>query len=93
MVRADRVDPENVVTEDTMTLVHIDLLEGHPPERLERLIAEVTDAVGGSLRVEPDTVHVVINEMKPHQYGLGGKAWPAVVEARRHQDHDGHATV
>ncbi len=68
-----------------MPLVHIDLVEGRPPERLERLIAEVSTAVAESLDAPIETVRIVINELKPNQYGVGGKPWPVVVEERRRQ--------
>lgn len=72
-----------------MPLVHIDLMEGRPPERLERMIAEVSQAIAESLDAPMDSIRIIINEMKPYQYGVGGMSWPAVVEARRHQrDHE-----
>ncbi len=68
-----------------MPLVHIDLMEGRPPDRIERMIAEVSEAIARSLDAPIETVRIVINELKPHQYGVGGLAWPAVLEARRQQ--------
>ena len=68
-----------------MPLVHIDMMEGRPPDRIERMIAEVSEAIARSLDAPIDTVRIIVNEMKPHQYGVGGMAWPAVIEARRQQ--------
>ena len=68
-----------------MPLVHIDLMEGRPPERLERMIAEVSEAIARTLDAPIGTVRIIVNEMQPHQYGVGGKAWPAVVEERQRQ--------
>ncbi len=71
-----------------MPLVHIDIVAGRPPESIERMIAEVSEAIARSLDAPLETVRIVINELKPHQYGVGGKSWPAVLEERRHQrDH------
>jgi 4-oxalocrotonate tautomerase len=75
-----------------MPLVHIDLLEGRPPERIERMIAEVSEAIATSLDTSIDAVRVIVNEMKPHQYGVGGKAWPVVLEERRHQQNHQETT-
>jgi 4-oxalocrotonate tautomerase len=66
-----------------MPLVRIDMLEGRPPERLEHMIAEVSDAIARSLDAPVETVRIVVNELKPHQYGVGGKAWPVVAAERR----------
>jgi len=68
-----------------MPLVHIDLMEGRSPERIERMIEEVSKAIATSLEAPIDTVRIVVNEMRPHQYGVAGKAWPAVLEERRRQ--------
>ncbi|HSF85746.1 MAG TPA: 2-hydroxymuconate tautomerase [Acidimicrobiia bacterium] len=66
-----------------MPLVRIDMVEGRPPERLERMIAEVSEAIARSLEAPIESVRIVINELKPHQYGVGGRAWPVVAEDRR----------
>lgn len=65
-----------------MPLVHIDLMEGRPPEKIETMISTVSEAIAASLEAPIETVRVVVNEMAPHQYGVGGKSWPAVVEER-----------
>lgn len=66
-----------------MPLVHIDLMEGRSPDRIERMIAAVSEAIARSLDAPIESVRIVVNEMKPHQYGIGGLSWPAVVAARR----------
>ena len=68
-----------------MPIVKIDLLEGRPIEKIETMISAVSEAVASSLDAQIDTVRVIVNEMKPHQYGVGGKAWPLVVQERRTQ--------
>jgi 4-oxalocrotonate tautomerase len=66
-----------------MPIVHIDLLTGRPPERISALIREVSDAVAHALDAPVESVRIVVNEMQPHQYGVGGKPWPEVAEERR----------
>jgi 4-oxalocrotonate tautomerase len=66
-----------------MPLVHIDMMEGRSPEKIEKMIGAVSEAIASSLEAPIGTVRIVVNEMKPHQYGVGGKAWPVVVEERR----------
>jgi phenylpyruvate tautomerase PptA (4-oxalocrotonate tautomerase family) len=34
-------------------------------------------------------VRVVVNEMQPHQYGVGGKPWPQVLQERRQAQEGG----
>ncbi|MGH9116753.1 MAG: 2-hydroxymuconate tautomerase [Acidimicrobiales bacterium] len=65
-----------------MPLVHIDLMEGRPPERVEEMIAAVSEAIASTLDAPIETVRVVVNEIRPHQYGVGGKPWSVVVEER-----------
>ncbi len=66
-----------------MPIVHIDMVEGRPPDRIERMIAGVSEAIAHSLDAPIETVRIIVNEMKPHQYGVGGKSWPLVVEERQ----------
>ncbi len=69
-----------------MPLVHIDLMEGRSPEKIEKMIASVSEAIASSLDAPMETVRIIVNEMQPHQYGVGGKAWPVVLEERRRQE-------
>lgn len=55
-----------------MPFVKIDLLEGRPPELLERLIARVSATVAETLDTPIDRVRVVISEVPPHLWGIGG---------------------
>ncbi len=75
-----------------MPLVHIDLMEGRSPDRIDGMIAAVSEAIAQSLDAPIESVRIVVNEMKPHQYGIGGLSWPAVVEARRRQVDGGEET-
>lgn len=66
-----------------MPLVHIDIMEGRPEEKVERMIGAVSQAIATSLEAPIETVRVIVNEMKPYQYGVGGKSWTTVLEERR----------
>jgi len=65
-----------------MPLVTINLMEGRPPEKIERMITGVSDAIADALDAPIDSVRIVVNEMREHQYGVGGKPW-RVVQAER----------
>lgn len=55
-----------------MPFVRIDLLEGRPPELLERLIERVSATVSETLDTPIDRVRVVISEVPAHLWGIGG---------------------
>jgi 4-oxalocrotonate tautomerase len=63
-------------------LIHVDLLEGRSAEQHAALIRGLTDATVAALGADPQTVRVVIHEMTPQTYGIGGETF-GVVAARR----------
>lgn len=65
-----------------MPIVTVDMMEGRPPEKVEAMIRAVSHAVATSLDAPIETVRVIVHEMQPHQYGVGGKPWPEVVAER-----------
>lgn len=65
-----------------MPLVYINLMEGRPPEKIEGMIAAVSSAISESLECDIGTVRVMVNEMREHQYGVGGKPM-RIVRAER----------
>ncbi len=72
-----------------MPLVHIDVMEGREPEQIERMIAAVSEAISVSLPAPIETVRVIVNEMAPHQYGIGGVPYPEVKRRREAAAGDG----
>ncbi len=57
-----------------MPIVHIDLLK-RPLAAKRRMVYAVTEAIAMALDIEPDSVHVVVNEMKGNQYAVAGVLW------------------
>ncbi|KRM09413.1 2-hydroxymuconate tautomerase [Paucilactobacillus suebicus] len=55
-----------------MPLVHIDLLEGRSEEQLKALVKDVTEAISKDANVPAERIHIVLNEMKPNRYSVGG---------------------
>ena len=55
-----------------MPLVEVTVVSGRGPERLNRMIAEVTRAVHASLEVPVDRVRVVIREVPATHWAAGG---------------------
>ncbi len=66
-----------------MPLVHIDMLEGRSEEKISNMIVAVSEAIASSLETNIESGRIVVNEMAPHQYGVGGKPWPVVAEERK----------
>lgn len=65
-----------------MPLVTINIMEGRPPEKIETMIGAVSEAIAASLDAPIESVRIVVNEMQPHQYGVGGAPWRIVKEQR-----------
>jgi 4-oxalocrotonate tautomerase len=57
---------------DAMPIVHIEILEGRTASKKRALISEVTDAVVRSLEVQPAQVRVLLREVPPEQWAVGG---------------------
>jgi 4-oxalocrotonate tautomerase len=64
-----------------MPIVRIDLLAGRAPERKAELIRRVTDAVVASLEVRPEQVRVLLNELPPENWAVGGRTMSAPKDA------------
>lgn len=65
-----------------MPIVQISLMEGRPEEKIEKMITSVSEAISISLDAPIESVRVIVNEMRPHQYGIGGRPY-RVVRAER----------
>lgn len=56
-----------------MPIVQIDLLAGRSPEQLRGLVQDVTEAVVKNTGVSAQSVHVILREMQPEHYAVGGQ--------------------
>ena len=65
-----------------MPIVHVNLMEGRPPEKIEKMIVAVSEAIATTLEAPIESVRVMVHEMETHQYGIGGKPWRVVKEER-----------
>lgn len=52
--------------------MRIDLMAGRSRETLQRLIAQVTETVAQVLETPADRVRVIVNEVPPDLWGIGG---------------------
>ena len=56
-----------------MPIVRIELLQGRTPAIKEELIVRVTDAVVITLGVDPEQVRVLLYELPPEHWAVGGQ--------------------
>ena len=56
-----------------MPIITINILSGRSAEKKRRLIREVSEAAARSLEVPIGTVRVLIQEVAPEHWGVGGE--------------------
>lgn len=66
-----------------MPIISVNLLEGRPPEKIEKMISEVSEAAARSLDAPIETVRVMVNEMPAYAFGIGGRPGSVVMAERR----------
>ncbi len=59
--------------EDVMPFVNVKITTGASPEQKEELIARMTQVLVDVLGKNPASTHVVIEEIEPDSWGVGGK--------------------
>ena len=57
-----------------MPIIRIELLQGRTPAVKAELIARVTDAVVATLGVDPEQVRVLLYEVPPEHWVVGGRS-------------------
>lgn len=55
-----------------MSIATIMILEGRPPQVRQALIRSVTTAIVETLKVKPESVRVIVQEVPPEHWGIGG---------------------
>ncbi|EJQ0571183.1 4-oxalocrotonate tautomerase [Listeria innocua] len=57
---------------EKMPFVTIQFLEGRSDDQKKALVSEVTDVVSKNLKAPKENIHVILEEMKKTDYGVGG---------------------
>ena len=57
-----------------MPIVIARLMEGRPPEKIEALIAALTDATSRALDAPQESVRVIVEEVPKSHWGIGGQS-------------------
>ena len=55
-----------------MPLVDISIVAGREPDKIRALIRQVHTAVQESLDVPPETIRVIVREVPPEHWAVGG---------------------
>jgi 4-oxalocrotonate tautomerase len=55
-----------------MPIANVQILAGRAPEAKQALIRSVTAAIVESLQVKPESVRVIVQEIPPEHWGIGG---------------------
>ncbi|MBC1981626.1 4-oxalocrotonate tautomerase [Listeria welshimeri] len=63
---------ENIYRGEKMPFVTIQFLEGRSDDQKKALVSEVTDVVSNNLKAPKENIHVILQEMKKTDYGVGG---------------------
>ncbi len=58
-----------------MPSIHIEMFEGRTPEQKRNLVKAVTDAVVATLGGSPDSVDIILTDVKRSDWATGGVLW------------------
>ena len=58
-----------------MPSIRIDLFEGRTPEQKQNLVKAITQAVVDTLGGSPESVDVILYDIKRSDWATGGKLW------------------
>lgn len=58
-----------------MPTYHVEMMEGRTPEQKKKLVAELTRVSVEVLAVKPESVDVIITDIKRENWATGGILW------------------
>jgi 4-oxalocrotonate tautomerase len=61
-----------------MPLLLVKIIEGRPPEKVEALIAALTEATVDTLGAPRESIRVLVEEVPKSHWGIGGKSAKAL---------------
>jgi 4-oxalocrotonate tautomerase len=64
-----------------MPIIRIEMLQGRSPAIKAELIARITEAAVATLSVDPEQVRVLIYEVPPEHWAVGGQTKAATTAA------------
>lgn len=66
---------KTLIQEETMPTINVQLFEGRTLEQKRAFVKAVTEAACSTLSCSPESVDVLIQEMKKEDWATAGKLW------------------
>lgn len=57
-----------------MPIVNVNMMEGRPKEKIERVIADITDTISSTLEIPKESVRVLVTEIPKTHWGIAGES-------------------
>ena len=57
-----------------MPIVNVNIMEGRPKEKIESVIANITETIITTLEVPKETVRVIVTEIPKSHWGIAGES-------------------
>lgn len=57
-----------------MPIIHVNLIEGRPTEKVTKLIENITEVTAETLDAPRESVRVLVNEIPGTHWGIAGKS-------------------
>jgi 4-oxalocrotonate tautomerase len=55
-----------------MPIANLQIIQGRTPQVKESLIRAVTSAIADTLNAKPESIRVILQEVPPEHWGIGG---------------------
>ncbi|WP_175639605.1 4-oxalocrotonate tautomerase [Metabacillus schmidteae] len=57
-----------------MPIINVNIMEGRPKEKIERVIADITKTITTTLEVPKENVRVIVTEIPKSHWGIAGES-------------------
>lgn len=57
-----------------MPIVNVNIMEGRPKEKIEKVISEITATMSNTLDVPKESVRVIVTEIPKTHWGIAGES-------------------
>ena len=58
-----------------MPTIHVEMFEGRTPEQKKNLVKALTQAVVDTLGSKPESVDIILTDVRRDQWATGGELW------------------
>lgn len=57
-----------------MPIIHVNVIEGRPPEKIKQLINNITEVTAETLDAPKENIRVLVTEIPKSHWGVAGKS-------------------